>query len=158
MSQDNKKEIHLQPDMPEQGIEFAHRRQVIRGLASLPVALTLSSGAAVASSSNHQMCLTLEDREPPDCDTGTLLQYWHTERVDHPSQFMPEKSCGTYAQSNGGGGYSVTGYRYTHNYNTYYIGADGQTVLSGRPAGNALTASCATSFMVSGGTGLGGGG
>ena len=102
MSQDNKKEIHLQPDLPEQGIEFAHRRQVIRGW---PV-----SGCV----NPEQWCGCCKFQQPPDVPGSgrqgtTGLRHWHSAAVlaygesGSPIPIQTGKSCGTYAQSNGGG-------------------------------------------------------
>lgn len=148
MSKDNKKEVNLQSDLPDQGIEFAHRRQIIRGLASIPVAMTLSSGAAVANTSSHA-CLTNETSTPPICSENSMIPGW----LNSPGKIVsplnsgkPAKYCVAYAEDDGQGGYTITGYNYQHFSYQRYVGPDGKTVI-GNLTGNPLRASCATSFL-----------
>lgn len=160
MSQDNKKEIHLQPDLPEQGVGFAHRRQVIRGLASIPVALTLSNGAAAANASSH-ICLMQEYEQPySKNDESEIMEWAHHSNKIAPAGWgdRSKKYCVAYADEDPQGSMYITGYHYKTSYTSKFINENGYMVNGGVPKGHALRASCATSFMVSGGGGGGGGG
>ncbi len=155
MSQDNKKEVHPGPEKPDQGVEFAHRRQVIRGMASIPVALTLSSGAALANASSHA-CVTEEmttAEQLPNCSTNpTDLEGWKTSGAqikpdNDPTK--PEGYCVAYAQeSTPPGNPTITGFQYKHDGYYRFIDESGADIVSdGSSIGNPLRASCATSFL-----------
>jgi len=153
MSQDNKKEVHSEPEKPDQGVEFAHRRQVIRGMASIPVALTLSSGAALANASSHA-CLTNEIATPdmlPDCNTdATALTGWsRSDALITPANdtTKPAGYCVAYAEENTPGDLTITGYQYKSGDYYRFVDASGSDVNGGSSLGNPLRASCATSFM-----------
>jgi len=157
MSKDNNREAQPESDLPEQGEAFAQRRQVIRGMASIPVALTLSSGAALANTSSHA-CLSNESGvvPSPSCSDTSPVPGWATsgttktpatiDGITYPASDFPAKYCVAYAEENmpPNGQYVVTGYRYEHNGNSIFINENG--TLSNSTNGNPLRASCATSF------------
>ncbi len=157
MSQDNKKEVHSEPEKPDQGVEFAHRRQVIRGMASIPVALTLSSGAALANASSHA-CVTEEDTmeiDLPDCGddpNSILLKDWRTSAAkitpDANDPAKPAGHCVAYAQeSMPPGDPEITGFLYKSGSTSTFVDASGDVIDDGSTIGNPLRASCATSFL-----------
>lgn len=148
MSKDNKKEVQLQSDLPDKGEEFAHRRRVIRGMASIPVALTLSSGAAMANASSHT-CLTNPTGSPQvDCNENDLVPGWLNSSSKIAPSGETKKYCVAYArETDPPGHYIITGYRYKKADNTYTFIDGSGNIVQGGMTGNPLRASCATSFL-----------
>ena len=142
----------------EMGVEFAARRRVIRGLTSVPIALTLGNGAAQANASSHQ-CLT--NQEPgvhPACvaDPAAKDPRWdYSDAAVAPynnNNKEKAKYCVKYAKEfTPGQPPALTGYLYDNK--------DGSKVFltvdqfgnvngsSSSPIGNPLTTSCAISFV-----------
>ena len=150
MSKDDKSEAQHQPDQSEQGVEFAQRRKVVRGLASIPVAFTLSSGAALANTSFHACVNTTPVETVPDCSTNENdLSGWMYKFIKpNYTNGDQERFCVAYAEEKTAGVLDITGYNYKKNPGdtTTFIGPDGEEVIGGL-SGNPLRASCATSFM-----------
>ena len=150
MSKDNKKEVHLQSDLPDTGEAFAHRRKVIRGMASIPVALTLSSGAAMANASTHA-CLTGPIPAVPNCDANNKIDGWANSpvKIKPAGTSKPEKYCVAYVEEDSSGKLVGNPY-YRYDYQSFgvtkykYINQDGTDAAN---IGHPLTASCAASFM-----------
>ncbi len=107
---------------PDKGEAFASRRRVIKGLTSaVPAILTVSSGAALAATSNPLQCIDKTTTVPPvnDClgDTGggTASDGWQRsyeenylgDGDDYELNTLPDNpeeytdSCLTYVDSNG---------------------------------------------------------
>jgi|GEM_PF-3628355 len=157
MSKEKRRGSDLPATAADEATAFATRRKVIKGLAStVPVALTLSNGAAMADASSHQ-CLTKQDSipgiNPPDCsdDVNDLEGWEHSaEKIKPNSSGGGPKYCVAYADEPTPGNLQITGYNYSHTTGqgtTYtFIDQDGNTV-SGGPLGNPLTTSCGGSFI-----------
>jgi len=136
--------------------EFASRRHVIRGLASVPVILTLGNGSAEANVSNHQ-CIADSNAVPdPGCadlstsdqviDDGFVRQTFSYDYTLTPSDpgYDPSnpitetryKSCVVYGTEPTPG---------TLAQHSYIVDQDGGAVTA-PSEGNPLTVSCLTSF------------
>ncbi len=168
MSKDQDQEAISRASATDAGAAFAQRRKVIRGLASIPVALTLSNGARAANASSHQ-CLLNEEGPPPNCvtDAGDASPEWvYSADPADPTQVIsvkpneiaasfPRKYCVTYAEESGDpNGYSVTGFNYQYvdpsqpqPNRAIFIDQNGNRVNGGNIFGNPLRASCAGSFV-----------
>ncbi len=142
---------------PDRGEAFASRRRVIKGLAStIPVALTLSNGAAMANTSNYQCIATQPPGAEPDCGVGSPPDNtWLYDLVSPPAtspgdeqNTLGDKYCVRYVDPTG----NTTGYSYSYlnqssTVSHVFINQDG-TEVPGGLSGNPLSGSCAGSFGI----------
>ncbi len=138
--------------------DFVERRRVIKGLASLPVILTLGNGSARANASAHQ-CLektprmsepacTPIDEADPNIYTGWVAEPVSSQDGRYRDEGDPEGDhlCVVYAQDMQmpGSAYDKVPYRVVDQ-NGDQIPLTNVEALP--EVGNPLNVSCATSFM-----------
>jgi hypothetical protein len=132
----------------QQDDDFVTRRRVVKGLAGLPVILTLGNGSAQANASAHQ-CLTkiTPVTEPqPSCTPtgqggGDPYPGWVTQIVTHPDTGQ-EYVCVVYAEETDppGSGYDILPY-------TFDVDQNGTPVPPSTPTAHPMSVSCDASFV-----------
>ncbi len=98
---DKQSKTEKSPSSSEQK-EFAARRTVIQGIASVaPVIMTLSSGEALANSSSLQ-CIKEPPYQPPKCITKYQTDEWLRKYVSYDSKYgTVTKKCLKYVDQSG---------------------------------------------------------
>ena len=129
-------------DEADAGKEFATRRRVIKGLmSSVPVALTLSNGAAMANTSHTHQCGQEPPTTPPQCTAETPPNDGWVYSADKiaPTDADTPKYCVAYTDSSG----KFIGFKYDDG---KYIDEHGnETAPTTIPY--PLSSACAASFV-----------